>query len=400
MSDLSTLSTVLIRIIERFSRAYDPNEAELLDFLRGNDEARFIQGWQQLFTDSLTTPSLFGFLLPDFLAANPELEGMLNQIAAPALATPEHASTVSLARQKWIDGQSDLSQIDSLFGSLLNDLVAEHDPRSFRLLSRYYVFRDLLVATFVRPELRPWLLRTLDILHRQKRTWASSYCDGYAYQGYARLGISGVKPTEERLARYDVSRWLDKNAEILDIGANNGFLSLELARQFRFVHAIEFNPFLVEIGRNAQQMLEQKNCLIESSDFLSFHTERRYDAIFSLANHCTIDGNLSAQFEDFIGKIWGLLRPDGILFFESHNVFGPGSGSAGDDGDLDEKFAIIERYFKVEAHRMIERFTPQDDIDKLFVVLRKRSYQPHAKRQFSLPHARQHYSFAPPTEIP
>jgi len=396
MSDSLTLNDVLIGIVQRFPRPYDPNEAALLDFLRQGDEAVFNQGWQQLCTDSLSTVALFGFLFPDFLAANKSLEGMLNQIADPELSCPDYVAAVRQARADWIASQSDLTTSDSLFGGLLNDLLNGSDQRSFRLLSRYYVFRDLLVAYLIRPDLLPWLNRTLDILHCQKKAWTLSYCDGYAYQGYARLGICGVKPTEERLARYEVGRWLDDKAEVFDIGANNAFLSLELARQTGFVHAIEFNPFLVEIGRNAQTLLGQKNCLIEPGDFLTFRPQKKYDAVFSLANHCTIDGKLSTQFEDFIAKIWAMLRDDGILFFESHNVFGSGSGQAGDDGDLDAKFDVVERYFKVEAHRMVERFTPRDDIDKLFIVLRKRPYNRQAVRQFSLAYAKQHYQFVSP----
>jgi hypothetical protein len=74
-------------------------------------------------------------------------------------------------------------------------------------------------------------------------------------------------------------------------------------------------------------------------------------------------------------------------------VFGPGNGAAGDDGDLDAKFDIVERYFHIAAYRMTRSYVPFDDIDKLFVVLRKRPYSPTAARRFSLQQAVRCYEF-------
>lgn len=65
----------------------------------------------------------------------------------------------------------------------------------------------------------------------------------------------------------------------------------------------------------------------------------------------------------------------------SHNVSGPGTGSVGDDGDMNAKFDVVEQYFEVVDFYMTRRFIPLIDIDKLFVILKRRSaHQPTARR--------------------
>jgi hypothetical protein len=61
---------------------------------------------------------------------------------------------------------------------------------------------------------------------------------------------------------------------------------------------------------------------------------------------------------------------------------------------MDAKFDIVERYFEVVRYRMTQRYVPAFDIDKLFVVLRRRrTYQAAAQRTFRLADARQRYDY-------
>lgn len=121
---------------------------------------------------------------------------------------------------------------------------------------------------------------------------------------------------------------------------------------------------------------------------------RRYDVVLSFANHCTIDGNLAVEFESFVAKLWCLTKDDGWLLFESHNVFGLGTGAAGDDGDLDHKFDIMERYFEFQDSKMTKKFVPSQDVDKLFVVLRRRSQVlTSVQQQMNLHEVRECYTY-------
>ncbi|MFN7641136.1 MAG: class I SAM-dependent methyltransferase, partial [bacterium] len=219
------------------------------------------------------------------------------------------------------------------------------------------------------------------------------YCSGYLYQGWEELGLCGIKPTDTRLRGYGIEELLQPGDRVLDLGANNGFLALALARRVAQVDAVEINPFLVDIGRAAARHLGPHKVRFILADIEAWSPLTLYDAVLSLANHSTIDQRMSMDFETYVAKLFSLLRPGGWLFFESHNVFGPGTGGPGDDGDLDRKFDIMERYFELGDASMHRSFVPAHDIDKLFVRLRRRAaYAPDVQRSFSLAHARTLYA--------
>lgn len=370
----------------------------LRDMLRSFEGAQslavFGRTWSALVADVLSTPQWLDLLFPDQTEADPALcvrareaknRGYLSvgrPIAESDSTPPRDASERVLS--------------DDLLDQLL-EALATHDPRvgpPFRFLSRFYFFRDLLYGYFVDTSLVGIQRRIFHLCHLQRRSWKQSYAADYPYQGMERLGISGIKPSEERLARYDIAEYLRAGDRVLDIGSNNGFLALAMAASVGHVDALEFNPYLVAIANLARDHLDVRNASFLPGDFVEFETSERYDAVWSLANHCTIDGNLSIDFEQYVAKVFSLLKPGGILFFESHNVFGPGAGGPGDDGDLDAKFDIAERYFQVLKHKMTPAYVPAFDIDKLFVVLRRRDrYDPHAARTLRLSEARQRYAY-------
>jgi hypothetical protein len=69
-------------------------------------------------------------------------------------------------------------------------------------------------------------------------------------------------------------------------------------------------------------------------------------------------------------------------------------GKVGDDSDLNEKFNVIEKYFSVEKDKMISTYVPVCDVDKLFVVLKRRhDYLPHVNRTFDLSISKIKYNF-------
>lgn len=399
MSDTpSSLPRRLAAIVGRFGRTTDPRmralEQTLANWARGDEPPRYEATWQALVARVLTQPHWLSLLFPHKEAEFPEFLPLIQSLSSISRVPGPRGADALNARTTWIREQSDLGDPGSLISSLLRDLQ-ENDPAagpSFQFLSRYYGLLDLLVAHFVGPDLQPLHDRIFTTLHLQRTHWPHSYCSGYLYQGWEELGLCGIKPTGERLRGYDIVSTLSRTDRVLDLGANNGFLSLALSRHVAQVDAVELNPFLIDIGRSSAQHLGRNNVRFILADIESWTPEGPYDAVFSLANHSTIDQRMKMDFETYIAKLFAALKPGGWLFFESHNVFGPGTGGPGDDGDLDLKFDIVERYFELIDTGMHRTFVPAHDIDKLFVKLRRRaSHAPDATRRFALDRARTHY---------
>lgn len=382
-------------ILGRFPRSADPLEQQARERLRTMDAQEADPLWEQLCLRVLLNPVYLEALWPDACAQHPEMRQLVQGLRE-RLWVPEARLQAENDSAQWVLEQGDAYQQDTLMQRLLGYLRSGN-PNSgtpFGFLARYYTWRDVLVTQLVAPERIDLLDRIFGLLDMQNKQWGKPYCAGYAYQGYARIGLAGVKPTEERLQGYGFLPWLNDGMSLLEIGCNNGFLAIELARHAGTVDAVEYNPFLVEIGRITAEALGQDNVRFQVADFSSWMPTRRYDVVLSFANHCTIDGNLAVEFESFVAKLWCLSEDDGWLLFESHNVFGPGTGAAGDDGDLDRKFDILERYFELHDSKMTKAFVPSQDIDKLFVVLRRRpQVLSYVQRRMSLHEARKRYTY-------
>lgn len=238
-----------------------------------------------------------------------------------------------------------------------------------------------------RSELAP-LHATLERLKvAQCSEWNSFvYCDGYYYQGYERIGISGIKPTEERFKRYQIDKYLTSEKSVLDIGSNSGFLACYVSDFVKDVDGIELNPYLVEMGEETARFLGIKNVKFLKEDFISCQLQKQYDIVFSLSNHFTIDGNLNMDFESYIKKISDTLKAGGMLFFESHDI-------DGDDKDMDEKFKVAGKYFELLDYKMVAAFYSAD-IDKLFAIFRKLGEDEQVESsKFNLQEARKIYHY-------
>ncbi|MEM6409160.1 MAG: class I SAM-dependent methyltransferase [Pseudomonadota bacterium] len=227
-------------------------------------------------------------------------------------------------------------------------------------------------------------------LAEQEKNWPGAYVQGYFYQGLEDIGISGGKPTRFRFSQYQVDDLL-RDADVLDIGSNTGFVSIYCAKFAKSVLGIEFNPYLNKVARETAAYLGIQNTEFRDVDFADFQSSEVFDVVLSLSNHHTIDNNLDLGFESHVSRIAALLRPGGVMLFESHNVFAPGEGGPGDDGDMDEKVKIMSKYFQIERHRMVRCFLKYGDIDKLFIIARKTDDPKPIS--FDLETARQSYSW-------
>lgn len=262
------------------------------------------------------------------------------------------------------------------------------------LLDGVFPAADRFQSMFVEPSLAPLHRRIRGHLKAQSGSWANEYTAGYPYQGYRKIRVMGARPVEARFERYEIEEYLSPATRVLDIGSNTGFLALHVAGFCNFVDGVELNPYLVEIGRDTQKHLGIANVEFHCVAFEEFHPVHKYDVVFSFANHHTIDGNLDMGFSRYIERIHSLIKSGGMLFFETHNIRGPGLGGPGDDGDLDAKFDVAEKYFDVVKYKMVPvgRHGIQD-IDRLFIVLRGKNFDPEAKRTLNRMEAMQRWDY-------
>jgi SAM-dependent methyltransferase len=136
------------------------------------------------------------------------------------------------------------------------------------------------------------------------------------YQGFARLGLLGKRPTEARVATYGLGTLLDRDMHVLEMGCNNGFLALEIAGHVRAVTAFDVDPAYVAIGQMAAAHLGIRDCEFRVSSVEAFADERTYDCVVA----CAVHGWLSIAFAEFVATILRFLRPGGILLIESHEL--------------------------------------------------------------------------------
>lgn len=136
------------------------------------------------------------------------------------------------------------------------------------------------------------------------------------YQGFDELGLVGKRPVESRFATYGIADWVTREMEVLEIGCNNGFLSLLTARRAAHVTAFDADPSYIAIGKMVQRHLRITNCDLLSSTFNSFSFTKRYDAVFA----CAVHGWLNIPFQGFVSVVLASLKPGGLFLFETHEL--------------------------------------------------------------------------------
>ena len=99
-----------------------------------------------------------------------------------------------------------------------------------------------------------------------------------------------------------------------------GSILFNVRSSIQFGLGVEINEFLVEQSELISQHLDSK----EKLKFLNIPFEElkkheySFDAILSLANHSTYDGNTKQSLDSYFDKIYELLSDNGQLIFESH----------------------------------------------------------------------------------
>lgn len=210
-------------------------------------------------------------------------------------------------------------------------------------------------------------MRLNEHLKEQSKNWTSfiyAQEKGF-YQGFDEIKITGCRSTEKRFQRYNITKYLTHDKNVLDIGSNCGFFSLYISRFVKSVTGVEINPFLIAIANDVKNYLEIKNTKFVCSSFEDFDTLNKFDIVCSLANDSTIDNNTKFNFKHYIEKIFNLLSKNGILIFESQalDVVVP--------QQFTPKMDIMQKYFKILEKKMVPSEYPLNVKERHFLVLEK-----------------------------
>ena len=217
----------------------------------------------------------------------------------------------------------------------------------------------------LKPELAELHKKLEHHILEQKSNWKSFvYAQQMSfYQGFDEIKLPGCRPTEQRLERYDIKKYLTTEKVALDIGCNCGFLVLHLSKFLKHVDGVEINPYLVNIGKDTQEFLNINNVDLHPSRFEDFKTTKKFDIIFSLANDDTIDGNTEFTFDEYIKKIQGLLNEGGHLMWETI------SPDTYDPELFKPKRLILEKKFTLLEEKMVKSEYPVIVPERRFLVL-------------------------------
>jgi SAM-dependent methyltransferase len=197
-------------------------------------------------------------------------------------------------------------------------------------------------------------------LLKATQEWDSyDYGEGYFYQGFPRIGLSGLRDTRGRVEQMDL-RDLLVDKTVLEIGCNTGFVALSVADVARLVVGFDLNPHLIRIAELVAKHLNMTNVELHATGFETFDESRTFDAVLSFANHSTYDENTRFSLTEYFGKCRSLLNPGGLFLFESHPPKHEGEGLA-------EVCAIIGDLFEVREQSVLKYGTFLDR-DRTYIV--------------------------------
>jgi SAM-dependent methyltransferase len=209
------------------------------------------------------------------------------------------------------------------------------------------------------------LHRTLNAcMSRAASEWESyDYGEGYFYQSFAAIGLSGLRDTEARLEAIGLAARV-AGRRVLEIGCNTGFISLSIAGAAERVVGFDLNPYLIEAAEAVAEFLEVSNTQFSVSSFEEFASSDRFDTVLSFANHSTYDGNTRQSLEEYFQRCHDLVAPGGSFLFESHP---PALEGYGLDGVCD----LIGQLFQIDERRVLEYGTTLDT-GRTFIAARRR----------------------------
>jgi SAM-dependent methyltransferase len=162
-------------------------------------------------------------------------------------------------------------------------------------------------------------IKLTNLIKNNKNTDLYDYGEGYFYQSLNRINLSGLRDTRYRVDILNLKE-ITKNKIILDIGCNSGFVLHEMQNNFNKAVGIDYNKQLIDVADAVKEYFKIDNMEFICDDFLKCENlnNKKFDIIFSLANHSTYDNGINDTKSYFL-KVFDLLEKNGILIFESHH---------------------------------------------------------------------------------
>ena len=113
-------------------------------------------------------------------------------------------------------------------------------------------------------------------IHRILLSQKQQFGRGDFYQSFNQLNIRGQRPTNYRIEKYNLSKYIDKNKTILDIGNNVGFFDLTIANKVKSITGIEYNESLSFIANLTKKFLDVKNVNFINGDFNKITLQKKF----------------------------------------------------------------------------------------------------------------------------
>ena len=168
------------------------------------------------------------------------------------------------------------------------------------------------------------------------------YGQGYNYQSFKSIFLSGYRQTEDRIVDLDLRRHLIGKS-VFDIGCNAGFLLLQLSNDISSGCGIDINPSLIDTANAVKDHLDVKNIDFKCITFEEVNEESKFDVVLSCANHSTYDGNTKHTLNEYFRKCASLLNDNGKIIFESHPP------QLEPEDKLQETLEVLKTFFNIET---------------------------------------------------
>jgi len=264
--------------------------------------------------------------------------------------------------------QNDIFVNPSLLTWAIQKFKNWFEPNSLVRISNNNKLRDYR-QLFKKDDAQLWQLHAdiADVIDRMQREYKSyDYGNGYFYQSFDRIGVSGYRNTTERVENLNLKNYVNDRT-VLDIGCNAGFLMFELASSFTRATGVEYNPYLIDTANLVKKFIGGHNIELINAKFEDFalKTSDTFDVVLSLANHSTYDGNTSQSLDEYFSNINKLLTHDGTLIFESHPP------EIEPEDKLKKTLQIIEENFVVMEKKKLS-MTSFLDKNRTYVYAKKR----------------------------